>query len=430
MLSTIHSSQWRFALCLILLAALLPACSLMTSNTNTQGGQTTISGPPVVRVAAPQPNAPYLEGVPVNIEMSISNAGADIDRIEIAVDGVVISALSAPNAAGAVIFSAVYSWPAKGQGQHTINVTAFRHDGSSSAPASVSINVVSQASNGSTGGTTGSQGGTTGGQTTGGSQPANNNTDSGAQPTQAQPPSPTLPPTQAPPTDTPPPSNTPTPSVPTGLVSQGANVRSGPSTLFNPPMGSVGANTTVTLLAVNSAHDWYKVQYYGAAGWIAAILLTVSGDIASLPVDNGPPIPTLTPVIPTAVPATAVPTSHADLIVTQIRTKLGPPVCNQMFVVLVDFQNRGTEATAGGGTILIQDFESGTNTMDQQVTSPFPALQPKEGRETGDIPITVSSYYGVAHKIIARINADMAIPESNYDNNLLEFDYTLARGSC
>jgi hypothetical protein len=194
-------------------------------------------------------------------------------------------------------------------------------------------------------------------------------------------------------------------------------------------MGSVAANTTVTLLAVNSAHDWYKVQYYGAAGWIAAMLMTVSGDVASLPVDNGPPFPTLTPVLPTSVPATAVPTSQADLIVTQIRTKLGPPACNQMFVVLVDFQNRGTEA-ATSGTILIQDFVSGTDTMDEQATSPFPALQPKEGRETGDISFTVSVNPGVAHKIIARINADMAVPESNYDNNLREFDYTLGKGSC
>src|SRR5689334_12554736 len=127
----------------LMLTVLLAACNL--GNSGTQGGsQSVISGAPVVRIAAPLPNATYLEGVSVNIQAAVSNAGADIDRVEISIDGTVAATLPKPNSAGTPTFSVAQTWTATGAGQHSIAVTAFRADGSSSAPATVNVTVVSQ----------------------------------------------------------------------------------------------------------------------------------------------------------------------------------------------------------------------------------------------------------------------------------------------
>ncbi|MEP6986217.1 MAG: Ig-like domain-containing protein, partial [Chloroflexota bacterium] len=134
-----QSGRW-ITLCLIaVLAVTISGCNLAS----TPGQNTTaISGPPTVQIAAPPANATYLENVAVNIQALIGNAGTDIDRIEILVDGTIIQTMKAPNPGGAPSFSIAQSWQGAGAGQHTISVTAFRADGSSSAPASVAINVI------------------------------------------------------------------------------------------------------------------------------------------------------------------------------------------------------------------------------------------------------------------------------------------------
>src|SRR5688572_23312019 len=120
----------------------LAACNL--ANPSQGGSETVISGAPVVRIAAPLPNATYLEGVNVNIQAAVSNAGNDIDRVEILVDDAIAATLPTPNTANAPTFSIAEAWTATGAGQHSIVVTAFRADGSSSEPATVNITVVGQ----------------------------------------------------------------------------------------------------------------------------------------------------------------------------------------------------------------------------------------------------------------------------------------------
>ncbi len=119
----------------------LAACNLnMAPGTTNE----TITGPPQVQIMSPLPNATYLENVAVNIQVLVSNAGADIDRVEFAVDDTIIATGTAPNEAGVPSFSVEQSWQAQAAGTHQISVTAFRGDGSSSAPASVSVSVVAQ----------------------------------------------------------------------------------------------------------------------------------------------------------------------------------------------------------------------------------------------------------------------------------------------
>ncbi len=138
---SLRSTQRRF---LIGLIALLAGCTLNSAPANQP-----VSGEPVVRIVSPQPNATYLEGVAVNIQATVSNAGTDIDRVEIVVDGSTVATVPSPNADGAALFNATYGWSAAGVGAHTLGVTAYRADGTSSTPATVEINVI--AANGTPG---------------------------------------------------------------------------------------------------------------------------------------------------------------------------------------------------------------------------------------------------------------------------------------
>ncbi len=70
----------------------------------------------------------------------------------------------------------------------------------------------------------------------------------------------------------------------------GVNVRRGPGIGFQPPIGSFAINQTSEILAISLDGAWYKVKYYNAEGWILGRLMTVSGNIANLPVEVGPPI--------------------------------------------------------------------------------------------------------------------------------------------
>ncbi|MBC7809497.1 MAG: SH3 domain-containing protein [Burkholderiales bacterium] len=76
------------------------------------------------------------------------------------------------------------------------------------------------------------------------------------------------------------------------------NVRSGPGTVFNPPLGAFQEGNTTNILAVNPAGDWYKVGFGSGVGWVWSGLVSVSGSTSSLPVEVGPPAPP-----PTSAPA-------------------------------------------------------------------------------------------------------------------------------
>lgn len=391
------------------LLALLAACNLLAAPD--AGEQTVFSGPPAVRLASPLPNAVYMEGVTVNIQAQITNAGPDIDRVEVVVDGTIIAALQNPNAAGAPAFSIAQAWPAAGAGPHSISVTAFRADGASSPPATVSITVVSSAQ----------------------MQPTNTPAPAGGQPTpaptdaqgnQGAQTAPTNPP---PPTEPPPPTLTPTPSKPTATFIQGVNVRAGPSTLFNPPIGSFAANQTTDILARTPAGDWYKVRYYNGEGWVFGQLLTVSGDQSQIPVDPGPPPPTLTP---TPIPVTPTPVTTANLVAGNFRFEPGSPQCNQTFNIFLDVANLGTGPTASGGTITIQDFAVRDGALTQTTTGVFPVLQPGQTFTAGPIPITISTYVNEEHRLVMTVNGDNLIPETERGDNVKEARYTLGKGSC
>jgi hypothetical protein len=403
----------RMAFCVTLLLFIATGCNLNTPETE---GVSAIQGVPVVRIIAPLPNAPYRDGVNVPIQAQISNAGPDIDRVEVSVDGSIIQTFTTPNSNGNPIFSITYTWAASGPGAHTIDVVAFRQDGSSSAPVPVTITVVSQSAVETpevrpTGGSVG--------QTPSGVQQA------------------TRTPQQSQPSNTPQPTAVPasaTPNTPQVTTRQGINVRSGPGLNFNPPIGSLASGSVAPLVARSPAGDWYKIRYYNGEGWVFANLVDVSGDITSLPIDPGPPTPippTTAPILPTAVPATAVPASSANLVAGNWRLDPpGDPVCAQTFNIFLDVANLGSTATTAGGTIDVRDVRVADNSPQGSTVGGFPVIQAGQTVNVGPIPLTVSTYYGEQHKLILTINPGGVVPETSTADNVREITYTLQKGSC
>ncbi len=419
-----QSGRW-ITLCLIAaLALIVSGCNLASTP-----GQNTvaISGPPTVQIAAPPANATYLENVAVNIQALIGNAGTDLDRIEILVDGTIIQTLKTPNPGGAPSFSIAQSWQAAGAGQHTISVTAFRADGSSSAPASVAINVITAQPSPTTGPTN-----TTGGTTVQPTQATTGgNTNQQAQPTTATSGGAATNPPAAP-TNTSAPAVSPTPSTPYTTTTQGINVRSGPSTLFNPPIGSLAADQSVDLLARSPDGQWFKVKYYNGSGWVFAAYTKPSVDPASLTVDAGPPPPTLTPVPPTPlpVPPTAVPVqTTANLVLGNVNINPALPiVCGKTVAITIDVANLGGQPTTASGSISIRDIHVSNN---QEVASTNGAFGPIQNGQTVNISgmfLTVTAFVGEQHKLVITLNPDGAVPETSNADNSRELTYTL--GGC
>lgn len=404
MLASRISARLIVCICTLLMLA---ACNL-----NNQDGNTvqTISGVPQVRIASPIPNATFLEGVPVNIQAMISNAGTDISRVEIAVDQTVIATLDAPNTAGAPSFSITQSWTTAGVGSHTLTITAFRQDGSANDPTSVTISVVNQAGQSSTTDETE--------EPAGGSNLTNDT------------PAPQV--TQAP-TNTPEPSNTPepeatdTPSVPMALFTTGVNVRRGPDTVFEPPIGSFAANQSAEITGVNPSRTWYKVKYYNSEGWVFANLMTTSGDVSNLPVDAGPPTPIPATATFTPVPVTATPVTNINLVAGNIRLDPGQPTCKQTFSISVDVANFGTTAYGGGVLVAIEDSANGAVTRTEGAV---PAIQPGQTVSVSGIRLTVDTNFGVEHTIAAIIDPSGQVAETNEGDNRRELKYTLQKGSC
>jgi hypothetical protein len=357
-----------------------------------------------------------MEGVPVNIQALISNAGPDIGRVEIVVDGTVIASLASPNATGSATFSIpTQSWPATGSGAHTITVTAFRNDGSSSTPATVTVSVVNQLA-----------------QTEEPTAPPAEATDAteGGSDNNAQ-----AEPTEAPePTDESQPTDEPaeaeatdTPSRPTATITTGVNLRRGPGTVFNPPVGSMPPNATADIVAINPSGDWYKVRSTYGEGWISAAFVTVSGDVESLPVDPGPPTPV--PFTPTPV-ATATPVTNANLIISGTPVVSPHPLqCGEAATVRVVVQNSGTGATAAEGRILVEDIHVGSNARQQSTEGTFPVLQPGQ-TFTAEMRITVSTFFNEGHRIVITIDNNNTIPETNEGDNRFTTDYVLQKAAC
>ncbi|MDQ7025704.1 MAG: CARDB domain-containing protein [Anaerolineae bacterium] len=419
------SPRWRLLVLLLLASFAVSACSLIAQPE--EETQPIYEGVPVVSIAAPQPNDSYYEGVGVNILVRVENAGPDIARVVIKLDGQIIGEALVPNSGGAPSFVVTNSWTAIGVGAHTIDAVASRNDGTSSNPVQVPINIVAAPQS-----STGSQS-TTDNQTTTNTIPPTQvppTTTGDTQIVQDQPT--TIAPTNTvvatnPPeaTDPPPPTTVPatdTPSRPQIRVVTGANIRSGAGTNFQPPIGSLAAGAVEDLLARHPSGQWYKIRYYNGEGWIFADTVEVIGDIATIPVESGPPTPV--PFTPTPV-STATPVAVADLSIVSSST-VPEFECGNASEIMITVSNSGTgnsEATR----IVVEDLFNGA--VGAQTEANIGSLAPGQS-QTVTLYLTVFTNVFEGHTSRFRIDPDNLVTETNENNNADQRDYVLGGGSC
>jgi hypothetical protein len=72
----------------------------------------------------------------------------------------------------------------------------------------------------------------------------------------------------------------------------GVNVRSGPGTDYEPPLGQVPAGTTLNVTGRSADYGWWQIDYYGQAGWVADYIgaTEATGNCAPVGVVSAPPL--------------------------------------------------------------------------------------------------------------------------------------------
>jgi uncharacterized protein YgiM (DUF1202 family) len=423
----------------VLALTILSACTL---NTSPQVEQIAISGVPVVQLAAPRSGSTFLEGVAVNIQALVTNAGSDIDRIEIAVGGSVVASVPSPNITGAAAFPVISAWMAAGEGATSITVTAFRADGSSSEPATAEIAIVSAA------GTTATEepteeaepeeteteeAETVEDEDVVEAQDADESSDEGEEEGDSDD------------------SDTASSGAPIATFNVGANVRRGPGRNFDPPLGGIPAGQTAELLARSPDGAWYKIRYYNADGWVAASLVSVNGNTASLPVDAGPatPVPvTPTPIPPTPAPAPpqeenndnnqgaaapgapSAPQGNADIVAGNLYLSDDSPTCGEAFTVAIDIANLGSDDSDESGRFRVRDVHIASGTVTSSADGEIPEIDEGQTVRSAEVELRVNTFFNETHRIEVILNDNGEIPESNTGNNIKTLEYTLERGDC
>jgi hypothetical protein len=440
--------QYRLFLLPLMMALIFTGCSLSApAGGDTNAEQTTFDGSPIVRIFSPLPNQTFLEGTTVNVQARIENAGSDIAKVSIFLNDDVVGEQVNPNGIGASNFSVTIDLPISNQGQYEIAVIAERGDGTTSDREAVSVSVIKQATVGNTNNDTSSEDTTTDSQTvddntatsqddtTTDTQTTDDTTSSDASTSVPPPPPPTTvlsSSTPQPPTDIPEPTATVTPSKPMAVIISGANLRRGPSTVFDPPVGSIAANQESEIIAVNPARDWYKIKYFNSEAWIFASLVQTSGDLSSLPIDAGPPQPT--PVPPTPVPPTPLPTAipnPVNLHVVNIQIDPHPLKCQNAGEIQVTVGNNGTSNAESGGKILIEAVLVSTGAVLESTVTIFGPIA-AGSQETASAAITVGTNYDELQRIRVSLDVDGQVAENNEDDNVSDSgtDYILKQGSC
>jgi hypothetical protein len=126
----------------------------------------------------------------------------------------------------------------------------------------------------------------------------------------------------------------PTATIRVGLTGDRVNVRSGPSTLYDPPIGILLVGASVPVKGKSPAGDWLLIEYPGVpggTGWVWALYMDVTP--GEIPVVELPPAPIARTTI------TIDPTMASQFITTPLATRLPtytppPPLVIPTFVTI------------------------------------------------------------------------------------------------
>lgn len=123
-----------------LLAALvvLMACNLA------QPAPTPIPTPdlPTVEIIDPPNNVQVIEGTTFAFDVVGRDATQGVSKIELSIDGALISQVNPFDVVAAPVFRAQINWTAQGVGLHVVEAVAFRPDGQRSDGALLTIEVI------------------------------------------------------------------------------------------------------------------------------------------------------------------------------------------------------------------------------------------------------------------------------------------------
>ncbi len=380
--------QGRAGLPRLMLALVLMICSGCSLGLRPRGSSDgAFEGPPAIQIASPLPNQTFLAGATVIIQARIENAGSDLARVSVLLDNAVVGEALNPNETGAEALPLTIDWPTTNPGQYEIAVTAERGDGTS-ARKTVTVSVIRQADLGAAASE----------KDESGQQPTATSDSGGASETASS--------TMSAPTAS--------LSPPTARVLQVSNLRAGPSTAFDPPVGSIAANEEVEIVAVNAERDWYKIRYADGEGWIYAELVSAAGDLAGLPLDAGPP-----------------PAHPINLAVRDIVIEPHPLVCGETGQIQVIIHNEGTDDTESGGWVRVQAILKRTGEALQSIDQlPFPLIRAGD-THTVTASLRVDVHYNETQIIRVTIDSGNHIPEGNENDNVRDgVEYPLAQGSC
>ncbi len=394
-------------------ALLISGCSLTVNDT---AAAPVYVGEPIVKIASPLENDTYQQGVAVNILARVENAGADIARIDLYRGSELLGTADNPNTGGAPAFTITNSWLATEAGSHTLTVLAVRADSSITGSASVRVVVLAPPTVEPTPEPTAVVEDTQAEETDSATSQSSDDTAAAPVPTDTPSPTQALPTPLSAPTDA--------PTRPQVRVLQGANVRSGPGLVFNPPIGSLAGGATANIVAVSPDRQWYKIEYYNGFGWVSAQTVEVLGNISSLPVDAGPP-----PPAPTATPQpqpTQTPTANIDLSITAMTIDPLPLVCNQASTIRVTIVNTGSNPSPEAAVVAQNIYNGNVNTT---ATTTVRGLGTNESQEV-TLTLTVSTNIDEDQTIRVIVDPNNAIAETDETNNSRSQGYKLATGGC
>lgn len=279
-----HTRQLSFLMGMLILM-LASACTLPlvdSAQDNSTSTPAVLPGQPLVQILPRLNNTSYQEGVLIYILATVRNAGVNIARLEVFVDGVLLAQRDNPNVTNDVIFTVQETWLASGNGEHTITVAVTRQNGERGEDSikifvTTDIQVVLPAN-------------------TQIPTPDTSSITTNQTPQVAPTSQPLVVPTAGGevvvPTNTPNVIQAPE-NAPIASINAPVNIRRGPSTAFEPPIGVGQAGDSFPIIGQNEDSSWYKIIYQGSEAWISAGLaaLQVQGDTTNLPREAGPALP-------------------------------------------------------------------------------------------------------------------------------------------
>jgi ABC-type branched-subunit amino acid transport system substrate-binding protein len=214
------------------------------------------------------------------------------------------------------------------------------------------------------------------------------------------------------PTPTPPTTATPE-GVTVTVTSTRQNVRSGPGMEYL-VLGQLAQGEQEAVLGRSIDSQWVVIDFMGEQGWLNVPLLSVFGDINSVPVIAPPGLP-----VPGAT-ATPVVTAEADVIIQSVSSTPPTLVVGESFTIVVNVRNIGAGAA---GTFTIAGTFPPTNTL---LTAVVPGLPPGgSASATMNGILTSTGTYTVA----MIIDANNQVFEGSVGelNNTYNFTYTVDR---